>query len=194
MKFLIIECHPYENSFQAGAAKAIAEKLAAKGHEARKINLVDDGFDPVMKAEDLRLWGSGQYSDPKVKQYQEAIQEADYLVFPIPIWWGTMPAILKGFCDKVLLPGWAYTYNEAGEMVGLLTKQKGIVITTMQTPCDVFNGYFGNPMEGAFIKDTLQVCGVAVEKQFQFDQIVTGGRPHAEEKMSELMKYFDSFL
>lgn len=190
MHYLIIESHPYESSFNAGAVKAIKDKLEQKGHSVQSIDLVIDGFDPVMKSEDLKVWGQGKSVDSMVPKYQALIEKADILIFPFPIWWGTMPAVLKGFCDKVLLPGWAYKHGSSGEMIGLLNMKKAVVITTMETPIDVYENYFNNPIEGAFIKDTLQTCGIEVLKHFQIDKLVSGGKEYTESKMEEIVNYF----
>lgn len=191
MKYLIISSHPYNGSFNAGVAKSIKETAEQKGHEVSKIDLVSDGFNPVMTAGDLKAWGQGSSIDPMVKSYQAMIEAADILVFPFPVWWGTMPAVLKGFCDKVLLPGWAYRYGENGEMIGQLTSKKAIVITTMETPVEVFENHYKNPVDGSFIKDTLQTCGIEVIHYLQIDKIVSGGREHAESKMNEILKFID---
>lgn len=186
MKYLLINSHPYEGSFNANAAKAFTEPAKQKGHSVKEIDLVEDGFNPVMTSADLNAWRQGKSIDPMVPQYQKAIEEADVLVFMFPIWWGAMPAVLKGFCDKVLLPGWAYRYGEKGEMIGQLTSQKAIVVTTMQTPTEFFEEYFKNPVNGAFIKDTLQSCGIAVDEYMQIDQIVSGGADYTESKIKEI--------
>lgn len=189
MKYLIIKTHPYNGSFNEGATKAIKETAESKGHSVIEIDLITDGFNPVMTAEDLKAWGQGQSVDPLVKKYQKAIENVDILVFPFPIWWGNMPAVLKGFCDKVLLPGWAYKHGDSGDLIGLLTTKKAIVITTMETPVEVFANYFNNPVEGAFIKDTLQTCGIEVIRYEQIDKIVSGGRDYTEKKMVEIKKF-----
>lgn len=191
MKYLIITSHPYRGSFNAAVVKEIKEHLEQKGNAVNCIDLVEDGFNPVMGEKDLKLWGQGQAKDPLVAKYQEDMEDADIFIFPFPIWWGTMPAVLKGFCDKVLLPGWAYQHGSSGEMIGSLTSKKAVVITTMQTPEDVYNSYFNNPVEGGFIKDTLQSCGVEVLKHFLIDQIVSGGEEYTEGKMKEILKFFD---
>ncbi len=190
MKYLIVRSHPYDGSFSAGAVKTIGDALAQTGRTAEILDLVSDGFDPVMRGEDLRLWGKGQTADPHVPAYQEKIKSADVLVFPFPIWWGCMPAVLKGFCDKVLLPGWAYRYGEQGELIGMLTDKKAVVITTMETPKEIYAGLFNNAIEGSFLKDTLGTCGIELLRYFQFDQIVSGGRPAAEEKLKEIETFF----
>ncbi len=192
MHTLIVTCHPYKGSFAAGLTERINEVLTSKEDRVTVLDLVSDHFDPVMDVEDLRLWSQGQYKDELVGTYQDAIRSADLLVFPFPIWWGTMPAILKGFLDKVLLPGFAYRYGENGELIGLLTEKKAVVITTMETPVDVFCNYFGNPVEGAFLKDTLGTCGIETLQYFMIDHIVSGGRAYAEQKREEIAAYFQA--
>ncbi len=187
MKYLIVTSHPYDKSFNAAVAKNLESEAKKKGYEVEILELIKDNFNPTMTSEDLRLFSKGLSNDPMVQVYQKKIKEADVIVFPFPIWWGSMPAILKGFCDKVLLPGFAYTYGAKGEMVGALTSKKAIVITTMQMPTEVFNNYFNNPVDGAFIKDTLQTCGIEVTDYVQIDQIVTGGRDYTEQKMKEII-------
>lgn len=121
MNYLMISSHPYEGSFNAGIVKTLENAAKENGHNIQCIDLVRDGFNPVMTGADLKQWGQGAFADPVVKSYQDAIDKADILIFPFPIWWGAMPAVLKGFCDKILLPGWAYRYGDNGEMIGLLT-------------------------------------------------------------------------
>ncbi len=190
MKYLIIGSHPYNGSFAAGLTERIKGVLTENSHEVKHIDLVADGFNPVMTGEDLRLWGQGQFADKLVGKYKAMIENADVLVFPFPIWWGIMPAVLKGFFDKVFLPGFTYKYGEQGQLVGLMTDKKAVVISTMETPNDVFNSYFNNPIEGALIKDTLGTCGIEVIRHFAIDHIVSGGRENAEKRMNEVVDFF----
>lgn len=191
MNYLIINSHPYEGSFNIAAAQQITAALIEKGNEVVNINLITDGFNPVMTSEDLRLWTKGQSGDPLVQKYMAAIEQADTLIFPFPVWWGLMPAILKGFLDKVLLPGWAYDVGSHGEMIGRLIHKKAVVITTMQSTVEEFKTQFNDPIEGAFIKDTLQVCGFDVIKHFIIDKIVTESREYTQTKMNEIITYFN---
>lgn len=188
MKYLIINSHPYDGSFNAGLRERLTKDLTADGHIVEELDLIKDGFNPVMEAEDLKLWGQGKTRDPLVGKYQEKIMDSDIMIFPFPIWWGTMPAVLKGFCDKVLLPGWAYNYGEKGNMIGALNGKKAIVVTTMQTPVDFFEEYFKNPVDGGFVKDTLQTCGIEVLKYIPIDQIVTGGKEYTSSKIDEIVE------
>lgn len=190
MNYLIIGCHPYSGSFDVAMIENIKKALTEKGDSVSHIDLVADGFDPVMSAQDLNLWRTGQYDDELVGKYIDELKKADFYIFPFPIWWGLMPAVLKGFFDKVFLPGFAYKYGEKGEMVGLLTGKSAVVITTMETSADIFNGYLGNPVEGMLLKNTLNTCGIVVLKHFAIDNIISGGRDYTEEKMKEVVDYF----
>lgn len=190
MKFLIIDSHPYDQSFNRQLTQKIRETLQGR-HEAEILNLVEDGFNPVMEAADLKLFSQGQAADPKVTEYQKKIQEADVLVFSFPIWWSTMPAILKGFLDKVLLYGYAFTYGEGGMLEGLLNKQ-AVVITTMETPNSLFDGMMNNPVKSQFIHATLGSCGVNTMRHFQIDLINSGTRQHREDHFKEIVDYFRS--
>ena len=185
MNYLIVRSHPYPGSFNAGAADTISEAAHSKGHAVAEIDLVSDAFDPAMTAEDLKAWSAGKTLDPLVKKYQAQIEEADILVFSFPVWWGGPPAVLKGFCDKVLLPDWAYGYGSDGALIGLLTSKKAMVITTAEAPTAVLEDY-GNPIEGAFIKNTLQECGIEVIRHLHIDRISSGGSDYAEGKMDEI--------
>ena len=191
MNYLIVESHPYEESFNAAAAAKLQEVGTQKGHSVKRINLVDDGFNPTMTANDLRLWAKGESDDPLVQKYQKAIDEADILIFPFPIWWGTMPAILKGFCDKIFLQGWAYKDDENGKMMSLLKGKKAMVIITMETPLDVFENQFNDPVKGGFINDTLEICGIEVVKYYQIEDIISGGRAGAERRMAEIATFIE---
>ncbi|MCB2312111.1 NAD(P)H-dependent oxidoreductase [Clostridium tagluense] len=190
MNYLVVSSHPYEGSFNAAVAKTVVETVSKNGHSVECIDLVKDRFNPLMTGQDLLQWRKGQIEDPLVLKYKAAIDKADIVVFPIPLWWASMPAALKGFCDKVFQLGWAYSYGPNGTMIGLLKNKKAVVITTMQTPNDYYNNQLQNPITGSFIKDTLQTCGFEVLKHFQIDQIATGGRAHAEEKLNEIRDYF----
>lgn len=152
--------------------------------------MVADGFDPVMRAEDLRLWGKGQTADPLVKSYQKVIGQADLLVFLFPTWWGGVPAVLKGFCDKVLLPNWAYTTGFAGRLKGKLKCKRAVVISTMRTPGTIFRIYFHNPVKNSFVRDTLSACGVKVQKYMQIGHISGMGRAHTAVRAEKILRYF----
>lgn len=187
MKFLIIDSHPYEKSFNRQLTQKINEVLNEK-HEVEVIDLVEDNFNPTMTAEDLKVFSRGEAADKLVLEYQEKIKNADVLVFAFPIWWGIMPAILKGFFDKVFLRGFAYNYGEHG-LIGILNK-KAIVITTMETPKEVYDNILNNPVQNQFINGTLAECAITTEKYFKIDKINSGTSEYKVDAFNEVVEYF----
>jgi NAD(P)H dehydrogenase (quinone) len=89
------------------------------------------------------------------------IKWADHLVFVYPTWWGTMPALLKGFIDKVFLPGFGFKYRKDSVWWDkLLTGKSARLIVTMDTPPWYFRWVYGRPSHNAMKKSTLEFCGV----------------------------------
>jgi multimeric flavodoxin WrbA len=112
MKVLFVLDHPYgagasENvphnrSYTAALAAAAMRGVRGAGHEVDLIDLIEDGFNPVMTKDDLAGWRLKSVVDPVAADYQPRPMEADHLVFAFPVWWESMPAGTKGFLDKVL--------------------------------------------------------------------------------------------
>ena len=130
MKILIIYSHPNPESFNHAILEAVLDGLAEAGHTSDVIDLYEMGFDPCLKVEDFVKIRSGSNSDD-VLSHQARVSDADVLVFIHPNWWGSMPAILKGWIDRVFSMGYAYGFDpEIGEIKGLLGITKAIVLTT----------------------------------------------------------------
>lgn len=163
MKSVIILAHPYPNSFNHVIKDSVVQALVKK-KEVKVIDLVKDKFDPILSQEDLRLYMRGQSSDPKVLEYQNDLMNCDDLVLIFPIWWYEMPAILKGFLDKVLLPGFAFDEID-NRLVGKLDHIKRLtVISTSEVLSEFMRNEVGNPIEISLIKTTLGVCGIRNDK------------------------------
>lgn len=161
MKTLIVFDHPYtaaasENephnrSFCAALCKRICEIELAKGVEADVIDLVKDGFNPVMSREDLANWRKGVPMDAQVASYQRRVMEADRIVFVFPIWWELMPAATKGFIDKVYAKNILYTQQEGGRSMKTLLKPgvEVVAVSVMGTPKALYRFVFKKPVAQA---------------------------------------------
>ena len=162
MRTLIVLDHPYEGSFTRALVAAASEGLSAAGGEVDLIDLHADQFDPVMHAEDLAAWRHGQSVDPLVADYQQRLLAADQLVLAFPIWWELMPAMTKGFLDKVLLKGVAYDQPKPGGlMTPRLTKLNQVtLITVMATPDLAYRIVFGSPITKAVFRGTFRKIGI----------------------------------
>ena len=160
MKVMVIYAHPWDGSFNHQILEATLSSLKKNGHEADLLDLYKDKFDPILDEKALSLYQEGGYVDPKVEDYQKRIKDADYLIFIFPIWWVSMPAILKGFFDKVFLKKFAF--DTPGKMpVGLIKHIKGAgVFTTMSSPNIYYNLMYKRGIMQNLIKGTLKFSGI----------------------------------
>ena len=131
MKVLVLFAHPVETSFGAAVHQTLVETLRKGGHAVDDCDLNAEGFDPVMTRQD-RL----DYHDPKVNRarvapYVERLLAADAVAFSFPVWNMGFPAILKGFIDKVFIPGVSFEMSPAGDYMPRLfnIKKLGVACT-----------------------------------------------------------------
>jgi NAD(P)H dehydrogenase (quinone) len=155
---------PHRRSFSAAVAAAAIRGLKRAGHEVDLIDLVADGFDPVMSAQDLVAWRLHEAVDPQVLDYQERVMLADHLAFVFPIWWESMPAPTKGFLDKVLTKGVMYSEHanaRGNPFANLMTRLTGVTLMTiMTTPDKAYRWWYRDPVTKILFKGTLDKIGV----------------------------------
>jgi len=159
MRVLAVIDHPWPKSFNHTILKRVVKVFETAEHEVDVLDLHREGFDPVMREEELAVYTQGKFLDPKVADYQRRIDAAEHLIFIFPVWWEVMPAMLKGFFDKVFLPQWAFT---EADFSPLLTHIKGAtIITTMGAPEPVYTS-----VEPVLCKGILEACGVRETRWF----------------------------
>lgn len=148
---LVIDAHPRAGSFGHALAVAAAEGADA-AHETRVLTLRELAFDVNYLRQEL---------EPDLRRSREVLLWAEHLVVVYPVWWGTMPALLKGWLDRVLQPGFAFEDREDGTWDGLLTGRSATLIATMDTPAWVFRWILRAPSTQALRAATLNFCGIA---------------------------------
>ena len=105
MRALLIVAHPLDNAFAKAAAARIRATLERRGIEVDMIDLYADDFDPCLTGAERRGYFTTPYDSRAVAGYVARLRLAEKLVFVFPQWWFNVPAILKGFFDRVLVPG-----------------------------------------------------------------------------------------
>jgi NAD(P)H dehydrogenase (quinone) len=128
MKYLIVYAHPDSKSFNHAIMETISEELKKKKKEFKVRDLYKIGFNPVLSTKDLSEIQKGAVPQD-IKREQNYISKADTLIFVFPIWWSSMPAILKGYIDRVFSLKFAYDITEDG-VIGLLKGKKAFLIST----------------------------------------------------------------
>ena len=179
MKVAIVFNHPYEGSYCNAILQSVISGLKKANHESDILHLDKEGFDPVMRSKDLEVFSRIKYTgeaslcclDSKVLEYRERLENADHLIFIFPIWWELMPAMTKGFIDKVIFPGIAYDYGKR-TMIKKWRQVKGVtLITTMNTPSIMYRLFFGNAIKKAFFTGTFWKTGYKNRKWISLNMV-----------------------
>jgi NAD(P)H dehydrogenase (quinone) len=105
MKILVLHAHPVETSYNAALHRLIVERLSARGHAIDDCDLYAEDFDPRLSREERLAYHDLERNREAVRPYVERLQRAEALVLSFPVWNFGYPAIMKGFFDRVFLPG-----------------------------------------------------------------------------------------
>jgi NAD(P)H dehydrogenase (quinone) len=131
VRVLVLFAHPVETSFAAALHAKVVGTLGARGHIVDDCDLNAEAFDPVMTRQDRIEYYDVTVNRRRVAPYADRLLAAEALVFSFPVWNMGFPAILKGFVDKVFLPGVCFEIRENGDYVPRLfnIKRLGVVCT-----------------------------------------------------------------
>ena len=139
----------------------MTEKLKANNHEVALRDLYAEDFSPVLSDADFYQFSQGQVPDEVITE-QEYIANADILVFIYPIWWFQMPAMLKGYIDRVFSKGFAYDYTSNG-IVGLFKDKRCVIINTTGGSEEQYNEYgFLEGITRTIDAGNFQFCGMKI--------------------------------
>lgn len=151
MPALVIDGHPDARSLTA----SLAQRYVAGHGDARLLALRDLDFDPHLRfgyRERMTL-------EPDLVDAKQALREADSIIVATPLWWGSVPAMLKGFFDRALLPQQEYRYTKLGLPEGLLPARRGRLLLLADTPWYALP-FTGLPAQTQVVRNTLRLCGV----------------------------------
>lgn len=156
-KILIINGHPNMDAFNFGITAAYKKGAENNGAEVKEIIIASLKFNSNLQ------FGYQKRTElePDLIQAWEKIKWADHLVWVHPVWWGGLPAITKGFIDRLFLPGFAFQYRENSVWWDKLLKGKTAhIITTLDQPSWYYWFAYGRPSVNQLKKSTLEFCGV----------------------------------
>ena len=173
MKTLIIYAHPETKGHCLLILKEVESLHKKKKIPYEVIDLYKIKYDPVLKASEHYTAGNHEVSDQN-KRFQEKIKAAGKLIFIHPVWWGSYPAILKGFIDRVFTSGFAFKLKPLG-FLGLampikhLKGKKAAVLQTTGSPKIITATYLGNRFKKTLKHETFAFCGIK-SRYFQIDK------------------------
>ena len=160
-KILIINGHPNKESFCLALSEAYKKGSLANGSEVELLNLIDLNFNLNL----TNGFSKNTELEPDIISAQQKITWANHIVIIHPVWWGSIPALLKGFFDRTLLPGFAFKYKENSPMWDkLLSGKTGHLIYTCDTPIWLYKYLFLSPSVNQVKKRTMEFCGITPVK------------------------------
>ncbi len=160
MKVLVVYCHPVEDSFCAALRDTAVAAIRARGCEARLVDLYAEKFDPVMWPEERRAYNDHAPMDPALHPHIEHLRWAEGLVFIYPTWWYGLPAMLKGWLDRVWAKDVAFTFDGSRHSVEPLMGhiRKIAVVTTCGAPW-WWSFVVGQPGRKTIMRGIRALCG-----------------------------------
>jgi len=169
MKNLIVYAHPNSGSLNHFFKQTVLESLQESGEEIAVRDLNEINFNPILSLADMNGQRMGKVADD-VKTEQDFITWADRIVLIYPIWWTGMPAIMKGYIDRVFSYGFAYRYDQ-GVQKGLLRGKKTIIINSHGKSNAEYQA-MGMDKALALTSDTgiFTYSGLEIEQHFYFDK------------------------
>tara|TARA_R110000787_G_scaffold14825_1_gene45669 strand:+ start:60 stop:668 length:609 start_codon:yes stop_codon:yes gene_type:complete len=190
-RFLVVFAHPLRDSLSAALRDSVLDGLRAAGHQTDLVDLYEDGFDPRLSAEERTAFMKPGYSPPAdVAGYCERLRATDGVVLVFPQWWFNMPAILKGFIDRVFVPGVAFDPDPAGgRLIPRLENLRSVhVVSTTGAPWWITELYMRNPVRRQIRNGIARVCGRGVTFRMLSMYRLDGASPHRCQRFIEKVR------
>ena len=130
MKALVLFAHPCEESFGAALHRQIVASLTQRGWDVDDCDLYAENFQPVLTTEERRAYHDEPENCGPVQPYVDRLRAAEALIFSFPVWNFGYPAILKGFLDRVFLPGVSFKIVDGKVAPNLQNVRKLAAVTT----------------------------------------------------------------
>ncbi|MEM4182052.1 MAG: NAD(P)H-dependent oxidoreductase [Candidatus Pacearchaeota archaeon] len=180
-KILIINGHPRKDSFCYYLSRKYLEGVRSNGEDALLIDLYKLNLNYLSLDKKI-------FSEKEIIKIQRAIYFSDFIVFIYPIWWGSMPALLKGFFDVVFTSGFAYKYDKKGNVKQLLKGKKARIISTAGSPF-LYVVLHKVLLTGSIVYPTLKFCGFSSVKSTIFHSIRKNLSKKRAEKIAKKVFY-----
>ncbi|MDR0955599.1 MAG: NAD(P)H-dependent oxidoreductase [Candidatus Nomurabacteria bacterium] len=153
-RILVVKGHPAAGTFNSEIFKTYVKAIRPENCDVETLDLGKMKFDPVLRYGYHKLMPP----DAEIEKSQRLVQWSDKIVFIYPIWWASMPSLLKGWLDRVLTPGFAYNHANLG-MQGHLAPRTAELWLTCDAPSFYFKILNRTPVK-LMKNDILKSCGI----------------------------------
>lgn len=159
MRTLVVYCHPCAESFNAAVKDTVVETLEKAGHEIHLVDLYEQGFEPAMSADERRGYHEPETNVLPVAEHVDAITWCEMIVFVYPTWWFGLPAMLKGWLDRVWVPH--VTFEMPTDKSGGKPKMQHIKKIAVVTTCGatwLVSKVVGEPGRRTILRGLRALC------------------------------------
>ncbi|KGO95079.1 NAD(P)H-dependent oxidoreductase [Flavobacterium subsaxonicum] len=191
MNVYILLAHPEKQSFNGQIANEYENAARLAGHVVRRQNLGDMDFDPIL----WKGYAVVQELEPDLKMAQSNILWCNHWVIIYPVWWGSVPALLKGFFDRTLLPGFAFRHHTKGSLWDKLLKGRSAhLITTSDAPWWWLYFSYRNSDLNTVKRAIFYYCGITPVTHTRVGRVRFLDEDMRRQKISKLLKNINSMI
>lgn len=185
MKALVVYCHPDPDSYTAAVRSAVIGQLEHNGAEIRLIDLYGEGFNPLLSQAEWRGYENTDNNASGVEEHAAAVQWCDTLIFVYPTWWYGHPAMLKGWLDRVLLPGVAFHMPADGNITPGLHNIRCLAVFTTCGASWWLTRFVGSPGRKILIRGIGLLCHPRARKIFSAHYLMDSSTDASRAKQLE---------
>jgi len=177
-KIMIVVGHPQRTTFCEALGRAYARGAAAGGHDAKLFILSEMNFDAILHDG----YGKEQLLEPDLQAAYSALTSSDHLVLIFPLWCGDMPAMLKGFIERILQPNLIHRENNDNAMNwNIFTNKSARIIMTMGMPVSIYRWWYGGHALKLLTRNILNFIGIKPVRHTIYGMIATS-KPATRER------------
>ena len=190
MRALVVYCHPSPDSFTAAVRDIVAEQLLLAGAELRISDLYSRGFQPALGREELAGYLECPTNERAVADDVADIRWCDTLIFIYPTWWYGLPAMLKGWLDRAMIPGVAFTMprSEGGTIKPALGHITGIAAFTTCGASRWLTWYMGSQGKRTILRSVRLLCARNANTAFAAHYLMDSSTPESRKRHLENVK------
>lgn len=167
-KILLVDCHPKAGSLSHALLESYHKGALQAGHKIRIMRLSEMQFDSNLELKE----NDEQPLEHDLQMFQENLKWCEHVVFAHPLWWGLMPAKMKGLIDRTFLPNFAYAYNGKSSLPDKLLKGRSAdILVTSDTPKWAFNLLYRAAVFKAMRMQIFEFVGFKPAKFYMFSSV-----------------------
>lgn len=191
---LIVYCNPNPKSLSSAYRDALVELTEMSANPVNVRDLYNIGFSPVLEMRDFDAVKHGQIP-AEVKVEQDYVMWANLITFVYPVWWAGMPALMKGYIDRVFTKGFAYTMDDEGHLKGLLGDKKVVILNNMGFPYAYYEKMgMLDSMKQTTDEGIFKFCGMEVVEHRFFGHLDAASKAEREGHVEVLKMIYDKIL